>query len=437
VSRFHFLHSLSSSSYFSFSFISSLTTIFERHHLLQNLSRAVLFAGPGAIIVALLLAVSAKIILPFGWSWMYCLLFGAILCSTDPVSVVSLMKSTGCSTKLTMVISGESLLNDGSSMILYLFFFNMINGMTYTASSFILFCIEMLILSPLIGFCVGIICSRAMRRINTPIDSHLDFQLIFTFIAAYLSYALASSALNVSGVLSCCTAGFTVSIFAPIRILHDEKFHKIWHVAEWTCNTLIFLLAGIIGGGKSANVITIEKIGSLIAMFFMLLVTRGIMSFLLLPLLNWVGGGGAEGSNVKGTGKITIAETLFMTYAGLRGAFSIALALEGADNADNNGNEDIGKDLFFMVTGLASFTLLINGTTAGWVLLKLGLIDDPNAEPSRQLQQVRFSFSCFFLFFLVFTCFLSCLLSPYAFVCLLPVIFIGTWKNSFIYFFTS
>jgi NhaP-type Na+/H+ or K+/H+ antiporter len=348
-----------------------------RHHLLQSFNRALLLAGPGAIIVCLLIATSAKIFLPFGWSWMYCMLFGAILCATDPVSVVSLMKSINCSTKLTMMVSGESLLNDGSAMILYLFFYNMINGTTYTASTFVGFCFEMLIVSPLIGFGVGLVASRIMKKINTPTNSHLDFQLICTFIAAYLSYYIAAALVDVSGVLSCCVAGFTVSLFAPVRVLHDEKFHKIWSLAEWACNTLIFLLAGIIGGGKSASVITGQKLGFLILMFLVLLVTRGIMTYSLLPFLNWFRGE-----------KITFAETAFITFAGLRGSLAIALALEGADNANNNGNTEIAKDLFFFVTGLASFTLLVNGSTAGWVLFKLGLVDDPNAAPSKQLQQV-------------------------------------------------
>jgi NhaP-type Na+/H+ or K+/H+ antiporter len=276
-----------------------------------------------------------------------------------------------------MMVSGESLLNDGSAMILYLFFYNMINGTTYTASTFVGFCFEMLIVSPLIGFGIGLVASRIMKKINTPTDSHLDFQLICTFIAAYLSYYIAAALVDVSGVLSCCVTGFTVSLFAPVRVLQDEKFHKIWSLAEWACNTLIFLLAGIIGGGKSASVINGQKLGFLILMFLILLITRGIMTFSLLPFLNWLGGE-----------RITIAETTFITFAGLRGSLGIALALEGADNANSNGNTEIAKDLFFFVTGLASFTLLVNGSTAGWVLLKLGLVDDPNAAPSKQLQQV-------------------------------------------------
>jgi hypothetical protein len=224
---------------------------------------------------------------------------------------------------------------------------------------------------------MGAITCRVMRRLNQPTNYHLDFQLMATFVCAYLAYYIAAALVGVSGVLSCCCAGFTLSIFAPVRVLQDEKFHQIWSYAEWACNTLIFLLAGIIGGGRSASVITPTKFGFLVLMFVALSITRGMMAFMMQPFLNMCG---AE--------KITFNETLFITFAGLRGALCIALALEGAQNATDNGNDELGKELFFMIVGLASFTLLFNGSTAGWVLLKLGLVEDPNAPISPQLQQV-------------------------------------------------
>ena len=113
-----------------------------RHHLYKCFNQAALLAGPGGIMVCMMLALCANQVLQFNWSWNYCFLFGSILCATDPVSVVSLLKSTKASTKLTMIISGESLLNDGSAMILYIFFYKMINGTVFTAGTLIAFCAE-------------------------------------------------------------------------------------------------------------------------------------------------------------------------------------------------------------------------------------------------------------------------------------------------------
>lgn len=326
--------------------------------------------------VCMMLALCANQVLQFNWSWNYCFLFGSILCATDPVSVVSLLKSTKASTKLTMIISGESLLNDGSAMILYIFFYNMINGTVYTAGTLIAFCAEMLILSPLIGLVLGVITGKIMRRINRPTNMHLDFQLLLSIVCAYASFYIAGSLSKVSGVLACATAGVTVSFIAPLVVLEDHTFHVVWEYAEWACNTLIFTLAGFIGGANTVSAITPSHIMYLFIMYILLLVTRGIMVFVMLPLLNRTG----ESSNY--------GEGVFMTYAGLRGALSIALALEGASNASDRGDDDFGKELFFMVTWLGSLTLLLNGSTAGKLLLYFKLIDDPDAPPSPMLQQV-------------------------------------------------
>jgi NhaP-type Na+/H+ or K+/H+ antiporter len=344
--------------------------------LYKCFNQAALLAGPGGIMVCMMLAVCANQVLPFNWSWNYCFLFGSILCATDPVSVVSLLKSTKASTKLTMIISGESLLNDGSAMILYIFFYKMINGTVFTAGTLIAFCAEMLILSPLVGLVLGVITGKIMRRINRPTNPHLDFQIIFSFICAYASFFVAGYLLEVSGVLACATAGVTVSFIAPLVVLEDHTFHVVWEYAEWVCNTLIFTLAGFIGGANTVSAITSQHIMFLFIMYILLLVTRGLMVFGMLPFLNRAG----EASNY--------GEGLFMTYAGLRGALSIALALEGASNASDRGDEDFGKELFFMVTWLGSLTLLLNGSTAGKLLLYFKLIDDPDAPPSPMLQQV-------------------------------------------------
>lgn len=63
-------------------------------------------AGPGGVIVACLLAMSSYLCLPFNWSWNYYFLFGSIMCATDPVSVVSLLKTAKASSSLSTIIAG-------------------------------------------------------------------------------------------------------------------------------------------------------------------------------------------------------------------------------------------------------------------------------------------------------------------------------------------
>ena len=79
--------------------------------------QSVLLAGPGVVIGAVLMGVFAKFMLPYDWSWNLAMVFGSILSATDPVAVVALLKSAGASPKLTILIVGESLLNDGTAMV--------------------------------------------------------------------------------------------------------------------------------------------------------------------------------------------------------------------------------------------------------------------------------------------------------------------------------
>ena len=85
------------------------------HHVLGGFWQAVLLAGPGVLIGCVLIGVFAKYLL--NWNWNLAMTFGAILSATDPVAVVALLKSAGASPKLTILIVGESLLNDGSAMV--------------------------------------------------------------------------------------------------------------------------------------------------------------------------------------------------------------------------------------------------------------------------------------------------------------------------------
>eukprot|EP01038_Epipyxis_sp_PR26KG_P009148 gene9148-12339_t len=346
------------------------------HHVKQCFYQSTILAGPGAIIVAVLIAVFAKYCLPYDWPWLYCFLFGAILSATDPVSVVDLLKRTKASSKLSTIIAGESLLNDGSAMILYFFVSNLLDEYEYTAGSFIAFCSKMILLSPLIGAVFGFITFRIMKRIYKPTSHEIDMHICLTFLCGYSSFYFAQSYIQVSGVLSCCSAGVTLAFFLTPRLLNHEKMHAVWSNVEWVCNTLIFLLAGLVGGTSAANQIYPVNILFVIVMFFILLITRFVMMGALYPLVSTIGL------------KCTFNEAIFISFSGLRGALAIALVLNSANDASIRGDGNIGEEMFFLTTALVSLTLLLNGSTAGTVLLSLGLIDDPNAKISPQKQQV-------------------------------------------------
>lgn len=205
-------------------------------------------------------------------------------------------------------------MNDGSAMILYFFFYNMINGTVYTVGTFILFLVEMLVVSPLIGFAIGLVCFYLTRRTSRPTDLHIDFQILFTFIAAYSSYYIAGSVLEISGVLACCAAGVTVALLVNPSIVEHEKMHDVWSIAEWVCNTLIFLLGGFIGGQHTYANFSAVNVTLLVVMYVFLTLTRALMLAVLFPLVSTTGM------------KMTIPDAIFVTAAGLRGALGATVA---------------------------------------------------------------------------------------------------------------
>ena len=202
----------------------------------------------------------------------------------------------------------ESLLNDGSAMILYFFFYNMINGTVYTVASFVTFLVEMLVLSPLIGIGIGFLCFYLTRHTSRPTNLHIDFQILFCFAAAYSSYYIAGAVLGISGVLACCAAGVTVALLVNPSIVEHAKMHEVWEMAEWVCNTLIFLLGGFVGGGHTYRNLSVVNVLLLLVMYVFLTLSRAVMLTVLFPLISRIGM------------RMTVPDAVFVTAAGLRGA---------------------------------------------------------------------------------------------------------------------
>ena len=296
--------------------------------------------------------------------------------ATDPVSVVNLLKTANASSSLSTIIAGESLLNDGSAMILFFMFFNMIEGKTYTVVTFIEFISSMLFLSPLIGFAFGTVSFLFMRKVARPTNLNMDFQILATFACGYGSFYVAQALLGVSGVLACCAAGVTVSFLVNPAIVEHEKMHEVWSVVEWVCNTLIFLLGGFLGGEHFYRNVNVVNVCLLFVIYLFLIITRSSMMMMLFPAVSRIGM------------KLTSSESIFVVYAGLRGALAIALAAVADGHAKESGRGTLGGQFFFMVSGVVSLTLLINGSTAGALLIRLKLVEDPKAPMSRQKQRV-------------------------------------------------
>lgn len=308
--------------------------------------------------------------------------FGAILCATDPVSVVALLKSTGASSKLTIVIVGESLMNDGTAMILFFYFLETLNGVTYTAASFFEFVGVKLGASPTVGLAIGVISVFLMKRFYQVWNiTDMNIQVAITVVAAYSSFFIAEydTLIGGSGVLSCCGAGLMVAWLSSPKILGDHYMHEVWGKLEWTCNTLIFLLGGLVAGGKTITEATGMQFAYLVVLYLLLTVIRMFLVALVYPVLSTIGL------------KCSRNDAIFMAFAGIRGALAIALALQV--KANKRVTQKDGDQFYFFVCGIAAISLLVNGTLAEPLVRLLGLVEDPTKPKSPEmlfvLEQVK------------------------------------------------
>jgi len=326
-----------------------------------------LLAGPGVLLGTFLLAFVLKVFLGYDsddLKWSAALTLGSIISTTDPVAVVALLKDLGAHAKFNLLIEGESLLNDGVAMVFFTLFLNIAKGQSSGVGEVVVNFIQLVGGGPLLGFVAGIICSLWLKRITR--DNILSITI--TFIACYLLFFLAETQFHVSGILALVTLGLFMSAYGKTKIDTDAKeaLHAVWSWVQYTCETLIFLLTGLlIGYEVFVKESTIEAMDWVKMIFFYIFMigARAAMVFAFYPLLKRHGYG------------LTGKEFVVLVWGGLRGALGLALALIVA--VDDSLPKRMRDLVLFYMAGMTVMTLLINGTTCSWLVNRLELTAEP------------------------------------------------------------
>jgi NhaP-type Na+/H+ or K+/H+ antiporter len=332
----------------------------DTHIFFKCLTQCLVLAGPGVLVGTFVTGACAKFILPYGWGWELSLIFGSILSATDPVAVVALLKSLGASPTLTMQITGESLLNDGTAVVVFTLFFNMYHDATkteyqiYTPFGIIAFFARLALGGVALGTAFGLVTVWFVQRAShktKPEDS--TTQLLLTLCCAYLSFYVGEEICGVSGILTNVSAALVLSKYGWPSFCDSHAMHVVWHAFETIGNTLIFLLAGLIigesiwEGHNGSQILGFRDWGYMFIFFGLMTAIRAGMILLAFPILQRTGYG------------TTFADAFFMTWGGLRGAIGLALAMIVKQSI----NVEDGQRIIFLVGTLATCTLLINGTT--------------------------------------------------------------------------
>ena len=341
------------------------TLIFEAafgmdwHTFRKTAVSSTLLAGPGIIIAmaltaVILMAIKLLNIGLYDWTWPVAFMFGALISASDPVAVVAILKEMGASKKLSTIIDGEAILNDGTAIVLFMVFYIPLSGQAAEMNPFLDF-----LKVALGGALFGLIMARLVMLWLKSVFNDALVEIVVLLASAYLTFFIAEDILHISGVLALFGLGITMASIGKTRISPEVMhfLHEFWDLAVYIANTLIFIIVGVVIASRVK--FDISDFIVLLILYLGIHLVRAIMIALLFPFMKRSGYG------------MTLKDSVVIWYGALRGAVGLALALivAGTDLLPT----DIRDQFLFLTAGIVMLSLLVNATTIKFIVNKLGL----------------------------------------------------------------
>ncbi|MGN1230082.1 MAG: cation:proton antiporter [Prevotella sp.] len=337
------------------------------HIFRKSLLNATILAVPG-VVAALLLTAALIMGIAFfmpgmeAWNWQYALMFGALVSATDPVAVVALLKELGTSKRFSTLVDTESLLNDGTGIVMFMLFFTAASTGAVSFSTLpSAFCRVVAG-----GVVLGYLMSRLSVWFIHRVRGDLMVQISAVILTSYVTFFMAEGLLHVSGVIALVSFGVTLTYIGKPRLNPEANrfMENFWGLAGYMANTLIFILVGIVISMR----VDVSWTGLLtcLGIYAGVNIIRLLVIFLFYPVMKRCGYG------------LTVRECLILGWGGLRGALGLTLAL--IVSISPSIPDEIRKQVLFFTAAIVTLTLLLNATTVRWLLGRLGLTGQHSAS---------------------------------------------------------
>lgn len=330
--------------------------------LRRNLPAILLLAVPGVILTTFI--IGGMLVLGLKLSLPIALVFGSLIAATDPVAVVALFRTLGVPKRLTVLIEGESLFNDGIAIVVFNLMlvvvltgkFNLVEGL----AEFFRVSIGGIIVGLVLGWLISLLISRV---------DHYLIETTLTTVLAFGSYLLAEK-IGVSGVLAVVAAGLVNGNISPQGMSPTSRIviFNFWEYTAFLANSLVFLLLGLQVNISALLASWQPILWAILAVF--------IARFIVVYGLSWLVNRVSE--------PIPLRWQHILNWGDLRGAISLALVLSLPVSL---GDE---RDLLrVMAFGVVLFTLLVQSTTMAPLIRWLKIITRSEAQVDYELQHAR------------------------------------------------
>ncbi|MDC0872177.1 sodium:proton antiporter [Flavobacteriaceae bacterium] len=327
------------------------------HELLKDKLTIILLASFGVVFSTFIVGTSLFWLVDqaafglsgLGLTYIDCLLFGALIAPTDPIAVLAMVKKMNLSSITETRIAGESLFNDGIGVVLFLTLLSMkVEGVENVSLQSIgsLFATEV-VGGIALGAIMGFLGLKLVKYIE---NEYVELEVLIT-LSLVLLVPVISNVFHFSAVLGVVVMGLFLNQnldgdkeAVGVQKVMGDYVYKFWHLLDETLNAILFILIGL-------EIIPILQnfdfsyLLIVLIMIVVVVVSRGIGVFIPIKILS-----------IKKTFEKNTA--LIITWGGLRGGLSIALALNLPSSLGT------GKELILILSyGVVLFTILVQGLT--------------------------------------------------------------------------
>jgi len=339
ISRFNFSEILLGSM-LSFMLFAGAIHI-ELEELRRERLSVILFSTIGVMLSTLIVGTGVYFLLPLfnlNIAYIHCLLFGVVISPTDPIAVLSIIQESRIPKSTELKISGESLFNDGVAVVIFV----TLHHVAQNPDSVTFLNVAGLFLREALGgVALGLLLGYSGFILMKSIDQY-KVEILITLAIVMGGYMLASK-IHVSGPLAMVTAGIFIGNRGRRLAMSEttrENINKFWELVDDILNAILFLLIGL-------ELLVIQFISHYLLI--------GILSIFLVVATRFVSVW-LPAQIVRLTREINLRTILVLTWGGLRGGISVALAL--------SLKPEMNRDLWVSLTYLiVAFSIIVQGLT--------------------------------------------------------------------------